>query len=177
MSELSLDNKVSNKRGWLLPLLIVVLVAAVAIAALALTTNMFGLSTGAAAGEAPGKVEDPQALWESQDVNSYRYTLQVGCFCIVDMTRPVTIEVIDGEVASITYADDGSTADPALFERYDSIDKLFAVINDAQSQDPAQLDVTYDETYGVPLSVNIDISQMIADEELYLTISNFESLK
>jgi hypothetical protein len=177
MSELSLENKNSRKRSWLLPLIIVVLVAVIAVTALALTTNIFGLSTGAATGENPIDAETPQALWDSQDINSYQYTLQVSCFCLVEATRPVTIEVIDGQVASMTYADDGTAADPALFERYDSVDKLFAIINDAESQDPVRLDVTYDETYGVPLSVNIDISEMIADEELYFTVSDFESLK
>lgn len=177
MSDLSLDNKVSNKRSRLLPIIIVLLVAVVAVAVLALATNMFGLATGTATGENPVEAETPQALWESQDINSYHYTLQVGCFCLVEMTRPVTIEVIDGEVASITYTDDGSAADPALFERYNSVDKIFAVINDAESQDPARLEVTYDETYGVPLSVNIDISETIADEELYLTVSDFEPIQ
>jgi hypothetical protein len=101
----------------------------------------------------------------------------VGCFCIVEMTRPVTVEVIDGEAVSFTYVDDGSAADPALFERYDSIDELFAIIADAEAEDPVRLDVTYDETYGVPTKVDIDISEMIADEELYLEVSGFEALE
>lgn len=177
MSELGLEKDVQNKRGRLLPVLIIVLVAVIALTAVALATDLFGISTGSATGQNGVEVDTPQARWESKDIDSYRYTIQVGCFCIVEMTKPVTIEVIDGQVASIVYAADGSPANPELFESYNSIDKLFAVINDAQSQDPVTLDVTYDETYGVPLSVNIDISELIADEELYLTISNFESLE
>jgi hypothetical protein len=173
MSELSLEKNGQKKRGWLLPLVVIVLVALVALAAIALSTNLFGVTTGSESGENQG----PQALWESQALDSYRYTLQVGCFCLVEMTKPVTIEVVDGEVASITYVEDGSAADPQLFAPYDSIDKIFSTINEAEAQDPATLDVTYDETYGVPLSVNIDISEMIADEELYLTISDFEALE
>ncbi|MFZ0544818.1 MAG: DUF6174 domain-containing protein [Candidatus Promineifilaceae bacterium] len=171
MSELTLGKSTNNKHNWLKPVLLIVFVAAVAVTALALSGTFSGILT------TPNTPDTPQALWESQEINSYRYTLQVGCFCMTDLTRPVTIEVQNGEVASITYADDGSTADPALFERYDSIGKLFAVISDAESQNPSQLDVTYDETYGVPLSVSIDISEMIADEELYLQVSNFESLR
>jgi hypothetical protein len=92
------------------------------------------------------------------------------------MTRPVTIEIREGEVVFMTYADDGTAADPALFERYNSVDKLLAIIADAEAQDPARLDVTYDEATGVPTSVNIDISEQIADEELYLEVSDFEEL-
>jgi hypothetical protein len=171
MSELTLGKTSKNKRGRLMPVLLIVLVAAVAVVALALS----GVLNGVLPGE--NTPDTPQALWESQEVNSYRYTLQVGCFCLVEATRPVNIEVVNGEVASITYVDDGTAADPQLFERYNSVDKLFAVIADAESQDPAKLDVTYDETYGVPLSVDIDLSEMMADEELYLEVSNFEAIQ
>jgi Family of unknown function (DUF6174) len=173
MSDLTLEKTTENKRGWRLPLLIIVLIAAVTVAALALS----GAFSGAVTNENAAVPETPQALWESQEIESYRYNIQVGCFCIQDLTRPVTIEIQDGEVAAITYVDDGSAADPALFEHYTSIDKLFAIINDAESQEPALLDVTYDEATGVPLSVNIDISEMMADEELYLTVSGFEALQ
>jgi hypothetical protein len=173
MSDLALEKTTEKKRGWLLPLLVIVLIAAVAVTALALS----GAFSGAVTTENTAVPDTPQARWESHELESYRYTLQVGCFCLQESTLPVTIEIQDGEVASITYVDDGTAADPALFERYNSIDKLFAVINDAEAQDPARLDVTYDETYGVPLSVNIDISEMIADEELYLEVSSFEALQ
>src|SRR5690606_34998299 len=102
MSELSLGSTKEKKGGRLLPLLIVLLVVAATIAALALS-GVFG--EAAVETQAP---DTPQGLWESQDVNSYRYTLQVGCFCLVEMTRPVTIEVLNGEVASITYVDVGT---------------------------------------------------------------------
>ena len=182
MSDFTINNTTENKRAWLLPLVIIVLVAAIGAATLFLSGNLFATTTGNSSGEIPAAenpavVENPQALWESQNINSYRYTLQVGCFCIQEMVRPVTIEIIDGEVASITYVDDGTTADPQLFERYDSVDELFAIINDVELQNPVRLDVTYDETYGVPLSVNYDIDEMIADEELYLTISDFEVIQ
>lgn len=168
MSTLSINN---NRRTWLLVAIVVVLIVAGAAVAV--------LWDGPAA-VAPGGQDapaDPQALWAAQELASYRYTLQVGCFCLVEMTRPVVIEVREGAVASITYADDGSAADPALFERYDSVDDLFAVISEAEGQDPARLDVTYDEEMGVPLSVDIDISEQMADEELYLTVSAFEALQ
>ena len=44
------------------------------------------------------------------------------------------------------------------------------------AQEPARLDVTYNEATGVPQSINIDISEQMADEELYLEVSGFEAL-
>ena len=167
MSTLSINN---NRRTWVVMALVVVLIIAAAAVAL-LWERPAAVAPGG-----QGAPESPQALWEAQGVTSYRYTLQVGCFCLVEMTQPVVIEVRDGEVASITYAEDGSAADPALFEQYDSVADLFAVISEAEAQDPARLDVTYHEEMGVPLSVDIDISEQMADEELTLTVSAFEAL-
>jgi hypothetical protein len=171
MSELSLGRKSENKRGWLLPLLIIALVVAAAVAALAFSGAFSG---GAASANTP---DTPQALWQSQAVESYRYTLQVGCFCLVELTQPVIIEVQDGQVASITYVADGAAANPEFFAAYNSIDKLFTVIYEAEAQDPARLDVKYDDTFGVPLSVNIDISELLAEEEIYLTVTDFQPIK
>jgi hypothetical protein len=109
-------------------------------------------------------------------MDDYRYTLQVGCFCIREVTRPVEIEVRDGQVASITYADDGAAADAAWFERYAPVEKLFAIIDEAAAQEPARLDVAYDEGFGIPLSIDIDLSELMADEELYLEVSGFQAL-
>lgn len=169
MSTLNFRITKENQRSWFLALLVIFLLAVAAV---------WYIWTGTAS-ETPANdepVQSPAALWESQAIDDYRYTLQVGCFCLVEVTRPVTVEVKDGQVASITYVDDGTAADPALFERYDSVDKLFAIIKEAEAQEPARLDVTYDEATGVPQSINIDISEQMADEELYLEISGFEAV-
>lgn len=168
MSTLSINN---NRRTWLVIAVVIILV--VAVAAVALLWE----GPAAVAPEGQEAPQNPQALWEAQELQNYRYTLQVSCFCLREMTQPVVIEVRDGQVASITYTEDGTAADPSLFERYDSIDDLFAVIDEAEAQDPARLDVTYAEETGVPLSVDIDISEQMADEELYLTVSDFEALR
>ena len=170
MSDITLENKSGKKLNWLLPVLLVVIVGAV-VGILALS-GAFSPTTSNTA-----QPETPQALWESQDIDSYHYTLQVGCFCPPEVREPVIIEVVNGEVASITYAVDGTAANPEFFEQYNTVDKLFTVINDAEAQDPARSEITYDETYGVPLSVTIDLSEQIADEEIYLTVSDFEPIQ
>ena len=169
MSTLNFKITKENQRSWFLALLVTFILAVALVWYIWANT-----APGAPANDEPA--QSPAALWESQAIDDYHYTLQVGCFCLVDVTRPVIVEVKDGQVASITYAEDGTAADPALFERYDSIDKLFAIINEAEAQEPARLDVTYDEATGVPQSVVIDISEQMADEELYLEVSDFEAL-
>ena len=166
-----LNRKGTKRSNWLILAFVVVLLAVLVAVGLAWQGALPGVNR---AGEPAGT---PLARWQAQELDSYRYTLQVGCFCIQEMTRPVVIEVRDGVVAGVTYAGDDSAADPALFEQYATVEALFAVIDEAAAQDPARLDVVYDETTGVPLSVDIDISEMMADEELYLDVSDFEAIE
>lgn len=116
----------------------------------------------------------PQALWESQNIDSYQFDLQIGCFCLFELVQPVRVVVENGEVSSITYLEDGAPADVALFDGFATIDQLFARLAANQAQDPVKFDVTYDETLGIPLSADIDISEMMMDEELQFTVTNFE---
>jgi hypothetical protein len=170
MSNIGLNRQGRERRGgqWILG--IVFLLAAV-VAATFVIPGMIGDANG---DDSPD--DTPAGRWQEQRIADYRYTLQVSCFCIREMVRPVLIEVQDNELASVSYADDGAAADPVLFERFDSVQKLFAIIEDAAAQDPVRLDVTYDETYGVPLSVSYDIDERIADEELSFEVSDFEAL-
>jgi hypothetical protein len=158
-----------RQRRWktiifVLSLLVVVAVAVWQLALPALRAN-----------RAAGGVVTAQNQWEAQGIHSYQFDLQVGCFCIFDLVRPVRIVVANGEVSSITYLDDGESADPALFNGYATMDQLFAQLADAQAQNPVKFDVTYDEALGIPLSADIDVSEMIADEELRFTVTNFEA--
>ncbi|MGB1250255.1 MAG: DUF6174 domain-containing protein [Candidatus Promineifilaceae bacterium] len=118
-----------------------------------------------------------RTAWDTQMPDSYSYDLQVSCFCFPDMTRSVTIVVADGVAQSVTYVDDGTAADLDLFASYATVDKLLERLERIQAEGPATFDVTFDEQYGVPQSVSIDIDEMMADEEIYYTINNFEVLR
>jgi hypothetical protein len=137
------------------------------------------LMTGCASlvGQASGDVNSDQAKWEDANVSHYRYELSISCFCIFAQDMPLVIEVKDGEVVSMEYKS-GKEIDPALlpeFQRYDTIDKIFAELAKAQTE-AERVEVTYDEKYGFPTQVTIDQAQQAADDEIYLTISNFEVL-
>ena len=128
-------------------------------------------------GQAGSEVNSDQEKWQNANVSHYRYELSISCFCIFAQDMPLVIEVKDGEVVSMEYKS-GKEIDPALleqFQRYDTIDKIFAELEKAQSE-AERVEVTYDETYGFPNQITIDQAQMAADDELYLTISNFEVL-
>jgi len=138
------------------------------------------LLTGCASlvGQASSDVERAQEKWQDANISHYRYELTIGCFCIFSQDMPLVIEVQDGQVVSMEYKS-GKAIDEAskeIFQRYDTIDKIFAEIEKAREGGADTVTVTYDETHGFPKEVSIDFAQQAADDELYLTIANFEVL-
>jgi hypothetical protein len=115
-------------------------------------------------------------IWEALDVYHYRYQLQVSCFCVPQLTTPVVVEVQNGVPVSVEYATKGDPPPPEYFDRYDTIDELFLVIEDAIGQQPVILEAMYDNDYGFPIDVYIDYEANVADEELGFSVTDFEDL-
>ncbi|MBE9205146.1 hypothetical protein IQ244_01060 [Nostoc sp. LEGE 06077] len=116
-------------------------------------------------------------LWNQQRLANYRFTFSRSCFCLPKATQPVVITVRNGQVASITAVNNNEPVDAELFQQYNTIPKLFGIIDDAITRKASSLTVKYDPQLGYPTQINIDYNQQVADEELFLTISNLEPLK
>ncbi len=163
-----------DNKSWIAIIAVVILFA---VAALVYTqfqaTNVNQPNGNTNQSTPPTTLSAGMDVWQAADVDSYSYDLQVSCFCLTEFVRPVNIVVENGEVASVTYTDDGTAADAGIFERHSTVEALFERLEEAQAQNPATFDVTFDEQYGVPQTVNIDISEQMADEEIRFTVSNF----
>ncbi|MBD2213700.1 hypothetical protein H6G27_28105 [Nostoc linckia FACHB-104] len=116
-------------------------------------------------------------LWNQQNILNYRYTFSNGCFCIPDARGPVVIEVRNGQTVSITSVATGQPVDPQFFQNYNTIPKLFNVIQDAINRKASSLNVKYEPRLGYPTQIDIDYNTQIADEEIYLTIENFQIIQ
>lgn len=115
-------------------------------------------------------------LWNQQNIRNYRYTLSNSCFCAPAARGPVIITVRNGITTSITTTTGEPVSNPEFFERYRTIPKLFNVIVDAIARRADRIDVQYNGQRGYPTQISIDYSFQIADEELFLTIENFQTL-
>nr|WP_313931927.1 MULTISPECIES: DUF6174 domain-containing protein [Nostoc] len=116
-------------------------------------------------------------LWTKQNISNYRYTFSNGCFCIPEARGPVIIEVRNGQTKSITSVATGQPVNPEYFQNYNTIPKLFNVIQDAIARQASSLDVAYNPKLGYPTKINVDYYSQIADEEIYLTIENFQVIQ
>ncbi|MDZ7970617.1 MAG: DUF6174 domain-containing protein [Nostoc sp. DedSLP03] len=116
-------------------------------------------------------------LWEQANISNYSITVSNSCFCIPDARGPVVIRVRNGQPISVTSVATGQPVNPEFFQKYDTIPELFNVIQDAINRKAFNLDVEYNAKLGYPTKINIDYNSQIADEEIFLTIENFQELK
>jgi Family of unknown function (DUF6174) len=139
------------------------------------------LAACTAVGNAMGnqsEIEQNKEKWQDANISHYRYNLFISCFCVFNEDMPLIIEVQDGKVVSMEFQS-GKEIDQSLlelFNKYATIDRIFADVEAGLNGAADHVVVKYDTTYGFPAEVTIDVEQQAADDELYLTISNFEEL-
>ena len=122
--------------------------------------------------------EQNQEKWQDAGISHYRYHLSISCFCIFAQDMPLIVEVQNGKVVSMEYQS-GKQIDPSLlelFERYATIDRVFGEVKSGLNGAADEVIVKYDPTYGFPTEVKIDVEKQATDDELYLTLSDFEKL-
>jgi len=141
-------------------------------------------TTIANAGEPKSEVQQAREKWQAANISHYRFNVHISCFCVFTENMPLIVEVKDGEVVSMEYST-GNEIDPQLlelFDRYVTVDRLFDGIEksfEVAGSDQGAADkvtVEYDATYGFPTKIDIDFVEEATDDELYLTISEFEVL-
>lgn len=121
-----------------------------------------------------------QAKWLGAGITHYRFQLNVSCFCLFRSQMPLTIEVKDGEIVSMTdvngeaFPMDDPMSD--LVMKHATIDRLFSELKSDSVQTADRLTMSFDATYGYPVEVAIDFIELAADDELYITVSGFEPL-
>lgn len=120
-----------------------------------------------------------QNKWKSQNIDHYRYTIAVSCFCPFAFVE-VTYEVQNGEVVnqSIQTSPENPVDEEQVnefYQPYNTIEKVFDYVDEAV-RDADDITIEYNSTYGFPTDVSIDWIELAADDEIYLTLSNFEPL-
>lgn len=119
--------------------------------------------------------------WQDANVSHYRFQLNIGCFCGFRNDMPLTIEVKDGQIVSITKVDGTLVTSTdqfyGLYSTYSTIDNLFGQLKSELEGTAYKVEVTYDAAYGFPSDVYIDRIKDAADDETSLQVSNFEVLQ
>ncbi len=120
--------------------------------------------------------EENYNLWLEHKIESYSIIFKRSCFCIPKVTYPARVEVEqsgDVQITHATYTKSGEPVPPEYLDSFLSIEETFELIGEAIKEKADIIRVSYDSQYGFPTEVFIDYSEIIADDELYIEISNF----
>jgi hypothetical protein len=115
--------------------------------------------------------------WDSLGVSHYRFELTISCFCPFMDVIPVTVEVKDGKIVSMTDVN-GQPLRAEFRETFDeaaTVEELFAIAEENLSN-ADQVEVTYDAQYGVPTSIVADRIRLAVDDEISYYVEFFEVL-
>ena len=113
-------------------------------------------------------------IWNAQDIDDYRMTVHMGGGMIAGAA---VIEVRDGVPVSVQPAGTGPGQIPlSAFARYDTVEELFGVLEDAFKTDAHRIDAEYHDRYGLPVSVFIDPREDVVDEEHGFWVEGFTPL-
>ncbi|MDO8213875.1 DUF6174 domain-containing protein [Conexibacter sp. CPCC 206217] len=118
-------------------------------------------------GTAQRRLDAARERWEKLGARSYRMRVRVSCFCPEGITRPRTIIVRRGRpVAPV----------PEHLRPYATVPRLFTTVQDAIDARVARLTAQY-TSVGVPKTIFVDRSFMIADEERGVGVDRFRTLR
>jgi hypothetical protein len=142
---------------------------------LLITALVLVLTLSACGGKS--ELDDNRAKWDSAGVSHYRFELTISCFCPFAEIMPITVEVKDGQIVSLT--DVNGQAVEGEFSQYieeaASIDRLFDITENNLSE-ADEVNITYDAQYGFPTAINIDFIKMAMDDEISYYVNSFKAL-
>jgi hypothetical protein len=118
------------------------------------------------------------ARWEDAGVSSYSYVFELACACApTSELRPVRVTVQNGAVVSRVYESNDpaqrTPASEAVFGPYDTVEELFAAVQNSIGRSSDVLNVVYHPTYGVPTLLQWDPDSADADDHLVFQVTGF----
>jgi uncharacterized protein DUF6174 len=118
--------------------------------------------------------------WQDKAPAHYQIVYQQTCECTVEMQRPTRVTVRrTGNTETIEdVADAGSPPGTLSNDRLQSaktVNGLFDVISQSLAQNPQDARITYEGTYGYPVSINIDPTDVPGDEIVY-KVTSFQAI-
>jgi hypothetical protein len=123
-----------------------------------------------------GLLARSQGQWQALRLSHYRYTFEQQCFCPPETRRPVVVEVQDGVVRAVVFADDQTPVADAAYGSYLTIDGLFVVVAKAIAYQGSRTAISYDPQRGYPAYAAIDYAPNATDDEYSFQVRDVEVL-
>jgi Family of unknown function (DUF6174) len=115
-------------------------------------------------------------LWTSKNLSTYSYTLQRSCFCPLEFTKAMRLEVRDGALTSVKYVDSGADVPANFRPNIFKIEAFFDLIDSTRPKGGTVENLSFDTVLGYPTQINLDPIPLAADDESYYKLSDLKSL-
>ena len=112
----------------------------------------------------PQQLTSARTRWTQKGLRSYRFTVQMSCFCLEENVRPVTITVREGVTDASTH-----------FRSFGTIEKVFETLEAAYNSKANTLDARFTAD-GWPSVSSVDPRADTYDDEYSLTITEVKAL-
>jgi hypothetical protein len=110
-----------------------------------------------------------RAKWAQAGIDTYRITLHYGCFCDFGDGRPVSVRVVDGEIAEAVV--DGKPLRKRESRGYPmTVEALFDFAETAKA-DADKVELVFDRQLGYPTSISVDHDLNGDDDEFQVTVT------
>jgi hypothetical protein len=114
-------------------------------------------------------LERAATQWTRGRPDDYVYAVERLCFC--PHWGPVRVTVRGDSVVSRVFAGSGDPIPDHLRDAFPSVDGLFEMLTEAYEEEAHEIRATYDARSGVPVDFWIDYSEMTADEEVGMRVT------
>jgi hypothetical protein len=127
--------------------------------------------------DAQGELDLNRALWDAAAIHDYSMTFQRLCQCSFEFLIPVRITVRGDTIREVTDLDTGEPVGQSIEEAFLAVDGVFDVIQEAINRNAAAIDVSYNNTFGYPIDVDIDLSRSQFNDDVQFQIREFVELQ
>jgi hypothetical protein len=143
-------------------------------AAIACVAALAACSSNPNLADEEARMERSRQVWNAQGIDDYRMIVWITGGLL---GGGAVIEVRDGVPVSVQPAEGGPQHLPmSAFARYDTVEELFAVLEQAFDRNVHEVKAEYDPRFGLPIDVDIDPMRDAIDEEHGFSVEGFTVL-
>lgn len=141
------------------------------LAGFALLVGGIGCSDPVGPGSETSNLEAARQRWRAQNLHTYAFTIQRSCFCA--NVHPLYVLVMNDTVAGALDLETGESVDRRSGE---TVEDLFAFIQNAIDRPAYLIRAKYDAEKGFPAEIDYDGMAQIADDEVFYRVSGVHSV-
>jgi hypothetical protein len=120
-------------------------------------------------------IAEAAARWSAYGLKNYTIEQQRICFCRFPHGF-VKLIIRDNKIIEGIDLTNGQLVPAEILQYYQTVDSLFAWIEEAKTLNPERLEIEYDSRYGFPKKISFDYSAGVADDELWIETQALQTL-